>query len=640
MKVKNQAKKTFMVGLAGIIASQPMLQASNYWDDVLDNSLSNVTPGGKIVEKDASGNVMQRTFYTGSVSFKFGPAFDYPPPIINLSGPKISAGCGGLSIKGMFGSIIGLDRLEGMLKNAGASLAWGIAVGLIYSLPGIGAAFKMINNWAKKIQQLLANACQSGMAIGQALAESSGLKDNAVSNWLTKTDKAVAGLDESLKTKLKEMGISKYFDDNMTFSMPGGDTPQPEDINDNYREFMINSFLSYSLSTNLLMTYISKLSSSQALAFFEEILWEPVNSVESFEINDFEISFDNGSAEFMAEDLIDYASTASLEQKTIIARAIMSTGIIRHSGSDIMLRNPDGAQSYFESIEVLMDTSSTVDEKKEAEAKLIPLITDKEKAYGFVPDTAGNNHTRVAEALTNYLISGNTNGDTESANAIRKFNMKSLNFGSIVLPGAAEDNPTAAKVLVFYAKSKAETGEPLLEIKSNEKGALQRSRDLINALVAPTGLSVDFDALISSSGIALLVPGIIDKIKILQQTAESDREGYVEILAVYNAYHTVRASLVNLLDRGGMGKPYSPAIFIKDGSVKLAIKKIAVSEDRQEQFGRLMTSNRKISLEIGDKAMEILKDNFKDVETPMALEEIFHKLDLKNKTRALKAAGK
>jgi hypothetical protein len=150
MKVSQSIKKTFNIGLATMVMAQGLQATPGYVEDILDNSLTNVTPGGKIVDRDSNRRIKSTTFCTTSVYFKFGPAFDYPEPIVNVSPPKISAGCGGLSIKGMFGSIIGLDRLEQMLKNAGASFAWGIAVGLIYSLPGIGAAFKMINNWAKK----------------------------------------------------------------------------------------------------------------------------------------------------------------------------------------------------------------------------------------------------------------------------------------------------------------------------------------------------------------------------------------------------------------------------------------------------------------------------------------------------------
>lgn len=90
------------------------------------------------------------------------------PQWYHFQAPEISASCSGISFKGMFGSIINFDELEKQFSEAGESLAWGILVGIIYSLPGIGELFSKLDAWAKKIQQMLANACRSGIAIGKA----------------------------------------------------------------------------------------------------------------------------------------------------------------------------------------------------------------------------------------------------------------------------------------------------------------------------------------------------------------------------------------------------------------------------------------------------------------------------------------
>lgn len=144
--------------------------------DVLSDAMSNIGNVNTYVEPDGTTNV-----YSGSASIRFNLT-KTPPPIFTFTPPSIEAGCNGIDIKGMFMSLLGLDQLGEMLQDAGASLAWGVAVGLIYSLPGVASAFKMINSWATKIQELLGNACQTGIAIGKAIAEKSGINQSEVVN--------------------------------------------------------------------------------------------------------------------------------------------------------------------------------------------------------------------------------------------------------------------------------------------------------------------------------------------------------------------------------------------------------------------------------------------------------------------------
>ncbi|HIP33423.1 MAG TPA: hypothetical protein EYG89_01525, partial [Bacteroidia bacterium] len=140
--------------------------------DILSESMSSISNVSSYTESDGTQNV-----YSGSASIRFNFS-KTPPPLFVFTPPSIEAGCNGIDIKGMFMSLLGLDQLGEMLQDAGASLAWGVAVGLIYSLPGVAAAFKMINAWAKKIQELLGNACQTGIAIGKGVAEESGINSS------------------------------------------------------------------------------------------------------------------------------------------------------------------------------------------------------------------------------------------------------------------------------------------------------------------------------------------------------------------------------------------------------------------------------------------------------------------------------
>lgn len=147
----------------------------------LANALSNYTPAKTITSTNAKGDVVKTSFYSGGYYFRFASE-SYNPPLWYISPPSIEAGCNGFNMKGMFVSILGLDQFGAMLQNAGAALAWGVAIGLIYSLPGVASAFKMINQWAQDIQKLLSMACSSGMAIGQAIGSKVGEKAGPMVN--------------------------------------------------------------------------------------------------------------------------------------------------------------------------------------------------------------------------------------------------------------------------------------------------------------------------------------------------------------------------------------------------------------------------------------------------------------------------
>lgn len=139
--------------------------------DVLSSALQNYTPPSQTTLKDSSGNAIKTMYYSGGYYYRFNNS-DNIEPLWSFTPPKIEAGCNGFNLKGMFISLLGLDQFGAMLQNAGTTLAWGIAVGLVYSLPGIFNVFKTLNQWAKQIQALLGSACEAGIAIGTAIGES------------------------------------------------------------------------------------------------------------------------------------------------------------------------------------------------------------------------------------------------------------------------------------------------------------------------------------------------------------------------------------------------------------------------------------------------------------------------------------
>ena len=192
--------KIIKLSLVVAILNQSLLYAS--MDDLMSSSFMNVTPGGTY-----KGNG-KTTFTTTSVYFRFGPSMTSIEPIIQTSPPSLGASCSGFNLKGMFVQILGLDRIAKMLKSAGASFAWGIMVGLVYSLPGVASVFNMINAWANKIMEMLQNACHAGQAIGQAMASSafsSGI-GKTVSDGFKKFDSMVASMSPDSRMDITENG--------------------------------------------------------------------------------------------------------------------------------------------------------------------------------------------------------------------------------------------------------------------------------------------------------------------------------------------------------------------------------------------------------------------------------------------------
>lgn len=177
MKISSKFKKvglaslTALAGTTGLQAGSDVVlggsSASATMGEVSDNFqniLKNVTPGVSRTNPDGS-----KTIGTPSIYFRFGNEFNAIEPIFHISPMEVSYGCGGFSIKGMFMTMLGLDRIQEMLKSSSQSFAYGIVVGLIYTMPGIFHSFQMINQWAKKIQDMMANACNAGKALGKEL---------------------------------------------------------------------------------------------------------------------------------------------------------------------------------------------------------------------------------------------------------------------------------------------------------------------------------------------------------------------------------------------------------------------------------------------------------------------------------------
>jgi hypothetical protein len=102
--------------------------------------------------------------YGGSYEFTFKGGNKFQPWVTG-SNPELKIGCNGISLKGGFVGLLGLNELKDQIKDAGQSLAWGAFISLQYAVPGLFQVFTKIREWAASIQNMLQNACNIGKAL-------------------------------------------------------------------------------------------------------------------------------------------------------------------------------------------------------------------------------------------------------------------------------------------------------------------------------------------------------------------------------------------------------------------------------------------------------------------------------------------
>lgn len=119
--------------------------------------------------------------YGGSYEFTFKGGNKYQPWITG-SDPEIKIGCNGISLKGGFVGLLGLNELKDQIKDAGQSLAWGAFISLQYAVPGLFQVFTKIREWAATIQNMLQNACNIGKALATSSPAMNKLK-NTIDNY-------------------------------------------------------------------------------------------------------------------------------------------------------------------------------------------------------------------------------------------------------------------------------------------------------------------------------------------------------------------------------------------------------------------------------------------------------------------------
>lgn len=531
-------RKIIQLSLAAILFVQTAAQAD------MSSYMMNITLPGTHTIKDASGNETSVGFYSGGVVYRFSGS-TMPPPIFYVSPPKIEAGCNGLNVKGMFMSLLGLDQLGSMLQNAGATLAWGVAIGLIYSLPGVASAFRMINEWATKLQQILGQMCNSGIALGKMLGEkamdSMGFDKDLVSG----ADNAVKTLQDGVEGTLKEFGLGDLFNKDGTINWGGSSSPRTlEDQKDLVskffkKRFLVDASIGASYVDNFFRTYALQNTFKKFFSNLEADLVKPVG-YQDFYITDDGSNSNAADATYIS--LTDFVNSSGSDTgKRIFEMAYLGYLLSYNVAGDLGLdASRDGITSDF----MNFIGKPTDDNKQEAATILAqpekmgtPVLKLKGGALR-TPEAAG-------KIIANFLIYGVKSGaNAGNQNAVDPDELKVPMFTMIA---AKEDKTNKTKFIPIMPVEGAEI--PFFSASSNFKGVEEASKCVIEAMVNNNNIKLateaDYVAMQTKCGLSILFTGIDSYLKTILNSPFSDKAALTDALVKYNT----KAAVYELLNQ-------------------------------------------------------------------------------------------
>ncbi|MGB0989266.1 MAG: conjugal transfer protein TraH [Halarcobacter sp.] len=171
--------------------SHPMTIYAQFWDEN-GVAFGNFTRGA-VATDPTTGT---KYFSSGSAEIRFKKSGNQVP-LFAVGAPSLKMDCGGMSLNGMFGSLINLEQLGNQLKDAGASLAWGVMIGLAYSLPSLKQVFDEINKWSNFLNSILQRACSFGKMIGTPIGQR--IRGD-IENALSPSDSGKVNVDNALNT--------------------------------------------------------------------------------------------------------------------------------------------------------------------------------------------------------------------------------------------------------------------------------------------------------------------------------------------------------------------------------------------------------------------------------------------------------
>lgn len=175
----------------------------------IDSMLDNVISGVYTQDPGMYRSPSTTTLSGGSFSFRLKNDV-LGRPIINFRSSQASISCSGMDFDAGMMSVLNLDLFEQMLSQGGVSLAWGVMIGLVYSLPGVGESFQKLNEWARDIQKLMQSPCQVGKALGKKIGNEI-IEGEGTSKAEEKARKTGRDFSQTMKEILEELTVADFY---------------------------------------------------------------------------------------------------------------------------------------------------------------------------------------------------------------------------------------------------------------------------------------------------------------------------------------------------------------------------------------------------------------------------------------------
>ena len=623
-------------------------QAFTY--DIMEEATVLIAEPASLETTDKNGHTLSTSYYSGGGSVRFD-FLEPPEPFFTFTPPSIEAGCNGIDIKGMFFNLLGIDQMGEMISNAGASLAYGVAVGLIYSLPGIANAFSFIRKWATEIQQLLANACSAGIKIGMALGDSVGSNlpeaTELLNKWQSFTEETVPGyFQKGISGVMESLGIA----DLLTGSVP----ESPADVkNESVVAIFKGALQSDSSMLGLILTDLAMKTKASGAQFENLVVTKNIEKA----VTTTTFSIVSGTGTHGTKGETDYLvsvgalsklGTGSLTGKDMIRLNLFAYVLMFNFIGDIGISAPP--QGAFENLFAIADSADkksgpgsdpdvrkrTQDEFAKSSKVNLVATTLVGRGAGVTPEAAGKN-------LANYIWMGT------SAKANRAAGRK---------PGASGDfqikqngklyAPKATIYTLTLPNTPKKAFIPVLrsDLKSNQlffnsttdkafKGVLDQSTCIIDSLVDGNGTVAS-----SCGSVPFVYPEMHKYVKVIKNSPIYEKPRLKNILILSMAANMANALLYSI-DNSYAQLDASESKLIKEygtGSDNDDVKTKGVTAKKTAALMMQLIEKKNEAMAVATKIIrEELSSGF---ELRTKIEGIFTKQAVKNRERGLKSLQK
>lgn len=179
----------------------------------IDNLMDSIVTGVQVTKPGVYTSNSRTTGSLGSMSFRLNTS-GLNEPLVTFSPPKATLSCSGMDFDAGQISLLNLNMISDMVTNMGASAAWGIMLGLVYSTPGISEGLSKLNELTRWAQMLNQSPCEVGIAAGQAIGQklwSSTSKNTAENTVGVGTYSVFGEAMKKVKQNMKQQDIFQTY---------------------------------------------------------------------------------------------------------------------------------------------------------------------------------------------------------------------------------------------------------------------------------------------------------------------------------------------------------------------------------------------------------------------------------------------